>query len=60
MSRMPCSVTDDPLWDRSDWEEGKGAYATKPEPDPDYERDRMIDEELLEESRRQQREKDRG
>ena len=27
MSRMPCSVTDDPLYDRSDWEEGTGAYA---------------------------------
>lgn len=52
MNRMLCSVSDDPLWDRSDWEEGKGAYATKPEPDPDAEYDAMVDDELIRELKR--------
>lgn len=51
MSRMPCSVTDDPLYDRSDWEEGTGAYAPRPEPDPDAEYDRLRDEQLMQKLR---------
>lgn len=54
--RMPCSVTDNPLWDRSDWEEGTGAYAPRYEPDPDYEMERERDEELARE--RQKRDSD--
>ena len=31
MSRMPCSITDDPYADASDYFEGKGVYAPYPE-----------------------------
>ena len=50
--RMPCRVTDDPLYDRADWEEGTGAYAPRYEPDPDYEMERMRDEELARERKK--------
>ena len=33
MSRMPCSVTDDPSFDYSDYYEGKGYYATNEQDD---------------------------
>ena len=55
MSRMPCSVTDDPLYDRSDWEEGTG-YAPRPEPDPDAEYDRLRDEQLMQKLRNKSKE----
>lgn len=33
MSRMPCSITDDPYNDYSDYIEGTGVYSTKEEND---------------------------
>ena len=49
-------MTDDPLYDRSDWEEGTGAYAPRPEPDPDAEYDRLRDEQLMQKLRNKSKE----
>ena len=35
MSRMPCSITDDPYADASDYFEGEGVYAPYPEEEED-------------------------
>mgnify|MGYP003653822934 FL=1 len=41
MNRGPCSVTDDPYSDASDYFEGVGVYAEKLQPDPDELYDQM-------------------
>ncbi len=35
MSREPCRISDDPSYDYSDYEEGKGYYQERSEPNPD-------------------------
>ena len=40
MSRMPCSITDGPQYDDE-------LFPPKPEPNPDDEYDRMVEEELF-------------
>ena len=35
MKRMPCSITDDPYCDASDFYEKKGVYKEKPNEDKD-------------------------
>jgi len=35
MNRMPCSITDDPYCDASDFYEKKGVYKEKPNEDKD-------------------------
>lgn len=35
MGRMPCSITDDPYNDASDYFEGEGVYAPYPEEEED-------------------------
>jgi hypothetical protein len=35
MNREPCRIDDDPSYDYSDYEESKGYYKEKPEPNPD-------------------------
>lgn len=44
MSRMPCSITDDPYNDYSDYIEQKGVYKPYQEPDEDYEYERWREE----------------
>ena len=42
MNRMPCSITDGPQYDDDE------LFPPKPEPNPDDEYDRMVEEELFE------------
>ena len=37
MNRMPCSITDGPQYDDNE------LFPPKPKPDPDYERDMLLD-----------------
>ena len=46
MNRMPCSISDDPYNDYSDFIENEGVYRTKPQPSPDEERDAMLDKQF--------------
>ena len=46
MNRMPCSISDDPYNDYSDFIENEGVYRTKPQPSPDDERDAMLDKQF--------------
>jgi hypothetical protein len=46
MSRMPCSITDDPYNDASDFFEGKGVYKPYIPSEADAEYDRMVEETL--------------
>ena len=46
MSRMPCSITDDPYNDASDFFEGKGVYKPYVPSEADAEYDRMVEETL--------------
>ena len=43
MNREPCRVRDDPHYDYSDYVEGKGVYASKPEDNADDLRDIEFD-----------------
>ena len=38
MNRMPCSITDGPQYDDNE------LFPPKPKPDPDYERDMLLDQ----------------
>ena len=40
MNREPCRISDDPYYDYSDYEEGRGVYSTYREEDPDEAYDR--------------------
>jgi hypothetical protein len=47
MSRMPCSITDDPYNDASDYYEDEGVYKSKPEPNPDDQYDDWVFKKMM-------------
>jgi len=47
MNRMPCSITDDPYSDASDYYEGEGVYKSKPEPNPDDQYDDWVFDRMM-------------
>ena len=47
MNRMPCSITDDPYYDYSDYIEQEGIYKSPVEPNPDDARDAELDKDIL-------------
>ena len=47
MNRMPCSITDDPYSDASDYYEGEGVYKSKPEPNPDDQYDDWVCDRMM-------------
>jgi hypothetical protein len=47
MNRMPCSITDDPQCDASDFYEKEGVYKETPEPNPDDQYDKWVEDQLF-------------
>lgn len=47
MSQMPCSISDDPYNDASDYYEGEGVYKSKPEPNPDDQYDDWVFKKIM-------------